>query len=211
MSKKRLYAHVVLDRSGSMADGRDATISAFNEYVTGLAADADLSVRLSLTIFDSQSIDLIIDNQKIKDVPKLTRDTFVPRASTPLNDAIGKTVAAIDAQTRREGENVALVILTDGQENASREFNKVQIKALLDQHQKDKNWLVIYLGADHDAFAEAANVGISAMGTMSFDKSSVSATMSAAVRGVSDYAKSGLVASAAFTDSERHQASLKRK
>ena len=105
------------------------------------------------------SIDLIVDNVKAKDCPKLTRETFEPRGCTPLNDAIGRTVAKIDGEKRRDGENIAFVILTDGQENASQEYTKDAVKKLLDGRQKDKNWLVIYLGANQDAFAEGVGRG----------------------------------------------------
>ena len=157
---KKLYAHVLLDRSGSMETCRDSTIDAFNEYVNSLAKDDKVSSRVSLTTFDSESIDLIADNVKAKDCPKLTRKTFEPRACTPLNDAIGRTVARIDGEKRRDGENIAFVILTDGLENASQEYSKDAVKKLLDGRQKDKNWLVIYLGANQDAFAEGAARGL---------------------------------------------------
>src|SRR5262245_29792192 len=79
---KKLYAHVLLDRSGSMETCRDATIDAFNEYVNSLAVDDKVSTRVSLTTFDSESIDLVVDNVRTADCPKLTRKTFEPRACT---------------------------------------------------------------------------------------------------------------------------------
>lgn len=201
--KKKLYAHVLLDRSGSMEEIRDKTIDAINEYIGGLAKDKEVSARVSLTIFDSQSIDLIRDNVKAKDCEKLTRATYEPRGMTPLNDAIGRTVAKVDGETRREGENVALVILTDGLENASHEYSKDAIKKLLDGRQKDKNWLVLYLGANQDAFAEGAAVGTHAANTMNFSTANVGASMRAASRATMSYAGTGKLGAAAFTDEER--------
>lgn len=206
MTKKRLYAHVLLDRSGSMESCRKSTIDAFNEYVAGLAADDAVSARVSLTLFDDAGIDLIHDNVKAKEAPKLTTETYVPRGMTPLNDAIGKTVAKIDAETRREGENVALVILTDGLENASKEFSKDAVKKLLEGRQKDKNWLVIYLGANQDAFAEGAARGMAAASTMTFDTKNLNATMKAATRSTMSYAATGSLSAATFTDDERKKA-----
>lgn len=200
---KKLYAHVLLDRSGSMETCRDATIDAFNEYVNGLSSDDGVSARVSLTIFDTMSIDLIHDNLKAKDCPKLTRETFVPRGGTPLNDAIGRTVTRIDGEKRRGGENVAFVILTDGQENASQEYTKDAVKKLLDGRQKDKNWLVIYLGANQDAFAEGVGRGFQASHTMNFRTANVGHAMRAASRSSMDYAVSGSLMDAAFTEDER--------
>lgn len=210
MSKKKLYAHVLIDRSGSMESCRDGTIDAFNEYVNGLVVNNEISARLSLTIFDSESIDVVFDNMKVKEVPKLTRETFVPRASTPLNDAIGKTVSKIDGETRREGENVAFVILTDGHENASTEYTKDAIKKLLDGRQKDKKWLVLYLGANQDAFAEGFSRGLSAANTMNFSTQNMGATLRAASRSTIAYAAAGGdIKAGAFTDQERKLAAKK--
>ena len=152
-----------------MEECRDSTISAFNEYVNTLRSDADISARVSLTLFDDQGIDLVFDRQKPRDMPKLTGAIFVPRGMTPLNDAIAKTAQAIEKADLREGENVAFVILTDGLENASREYSRDAVRKLLARLQKEKNWLVIYLGANQDAFAEGAARGTVAANTMLFD------------------------------------------
>jgi len=210
LPKNKLYAHVILDRSGSMATIQAKTVDAFNEYLNGLAADDNISARVSLTIFDSTSIDLLRDNVKAKDCPKLTSEEYQPRASTPLYDAIGKTVAKIDTETRREGENVALVILTDGMENASTEYTKESVKALLDGRQKTKNWLVIYLGANQDAFAEGSKFGASASSTMVYDTHNIGATMKAASESTMRYAATASLASASFTPTERASAMGKK-
>lgn len=211
MTKKLLYAHILLDRSGSMESCRDSTIDAVNEYVGALAKDQDTDAAVSLSLFDSDhsnnlALDLVVDGKKAGEFPKLTRDTFVPRGSTPLNDAIGRTVARIDGEWHHPGEGIALVIMTDGQENASREFKKDAIKALLEDRQKAKNWLVIYLGANQDAFAEGAARGMAMANTMSFDTKNVRATMEAAARSTSTYSALGSAKLAAFTDEERKKA-----
>ena len=210
MSKKKLYAHVLLDRSGSMEECRDTTISAFNEYVSSLRAKDELSARVSLTLFDDVSIDLLHDRVKPRDLANLTRETFVPRGMTPLNDAIGKTVAAIDKAELRDDEGVAFVILTDGLENASKEFNTEAVKKLLDGRQKDKNWLVIYLGANQDAFAEGATRGTVAGRTMNFATAQMPAAMGAAARMTVDYAQSRQPASVAFSEAERAAAAPRK-
>jgi Mg-chelatase subunit ChlD len=209
MSKKRLYAHILLDRSGSMEECREGTISAFNEYVNTLRADADVSARVSLTLFDDQSIDLIFDRQRPRDMPKLTAETFVPRGMTPLNDAIGKTADRMDKETLRDGENVAFVILTDGLENASKEYSREAVRKLLERVQKEKNWLVIYLGAHQDAFAEGATRGTVAANTMAFEVGRMKQVIGAAARSTLSYAHMPSPAAAAFSDAERKAARSK--
>jgi hypothetical protein len=200
---KKLYAHVLLDRSGSMESCRDSTISAFNEYVSTLKSTEDIDARISLTIFDSSSIDLIRDGISARNFTPITREEYVPRASTPLFDAIGKTVAHVDKVTLNDGENVALVILTDGLENASTEYKKDAIKALLSGRQKDKNWMVIYLGANQDAWATGATFGAPQATTMDFDPDRVQPAMAAAAQSTARYARSGSQVVGAFTSKER--------
>jgi Mg-chelatase subunit ChlD len=206
MSKKRLYAHVLLDRSGSMEACQASTIDAFNEYVNSLRSDPGLSARVSLTLFDDQSIDLVYDREEPAGMAKLTDETFVPRGMTPLNDAIAKTVREIDRAELREGENVAFVILTDGLENASKEHSKDAIRAMIEKRQKEKNWLVLYLGANQDAFAEGAARGVSAQHSIVFDVDRVRETVGAAARSTMAYAESANPAEAAFTPAERAKA-----
>jgi hypothetical protein len=201
--KSKLYAHVLLDRSGSMESCRDTTIDAFNEYVNGLAKNPDLDTRVSLTTFDTESIDLVFDCVPAGDFKKLTRATYVPRGGTPLNDAIGKTVVKIDAVTLRDEERVALVILTDGQENSSREYVKDAVKALIEGRQKDKNWLVLFLGANIDAFAEGVGRGATAGNSLQFTNHNVGSAMNAANLATARYAVSGQSVHANFTQQER--------
>lgn len=213
-AKKLLYAHVLLDRSGSMEIVRDATIDAFNEYVHGLTVDPNLDARVSLSLFDSYpahdvQVELIFDRKPAAEFPKLTKDLYIPRGGTPLNDAIGQTAARIDSETRLPDEGTAFVILTDGMENASKEYSQAAIKALLEDRQKNRNWLVIYLAANVDAFQEGvAKRGTMAGHSMNFSGANVSASLAAASRSSRSYGISGQNTSADvdFTDAERKAA-----
>ncbi len=202
--KAKLTVHVVLDRSGSMQSIKSDTIGAFNSYVETLAKDAPES-KLSLTIFDSQSVDTIISDTKIGDVKPLDADTYVPRASTPLYDAIGKVTILLAAA---KGKNKALVILTDGHENASSEYTRDAVKKLLDEKQEKDNWLVLYLGANQDAFSIGAGIGVQSGTAMNFAASSsgIQGTMAAASAATMRYATTSLRSAAAFTADERNKA-----
>lgn len=201
----KLTVHIVLDRSGSMGNVRDDTIGAFNTYVQDLAKTSPDS-KLSLTIFDNMSIDTIIDHVAIGEVKPLNREIYVPRGGTPLYDAIGLVVAKLDTA---KGKNKALVIMTDGQENASREHSKESIRKLIEARQKEANWLVIFLGADQDAFAEGAKFGTQHGSTMQMKKSGkgLRSSFAAASASTARYAASGGdLKMAAFTDAERKDA-----
>lgn len=206
MSKSPLYAHILLDRSGSMENCRDTTIDAFNEYVMGLRRSDTVDARLSLTTFDSTSIDLVQHVTPAKDFLELSRLTFIPRASTPLLDAIGHAVGEIDKVELRAGEKVGLVILTDGFENASKEHTKDTIRKMLTDRQDNKGWLVTFLGADIDAFAEAGAIGIKSGNYLALKKGKLRESMGYTAASQARYASSGDLDLARFLDDERKDA-----
>jgi hypothetical protein len=203
MSKSPFYAYILLDRSGSMENCRDTTIDAFNEYVMGFRRSDSVDARLTLTTFDSEGIDIVEHLKGAAQFPELSRNTYVPRAMTPLLDAIGKAVSDIDKVELRPDEKVGLVIITDGQENSSHEYKKDTIKALLEGRQKDKNWLITFLGAEIDAFADAGAIGISADQSLVYHKGQSRQAMGALQRSHGDYARTGSFKAAAFSAKER--------
>ena len=162
---------VVLDRSGSMAAVRDDTIGGFNsvleeqKQVPGLAC-------LTLVQFDDQ-YEVVYEGRKLQDVPPLTTRTFVPRGSTALLDAVGRTIHAVGARLAalpkadRPGK-VLLLIMTDGEENASHEFSRTQIFDMI-THQRDVYaWEIVFIGANQDAVATGASYGIPAANALSY-------------------------------------------
>jgi hypothetical protein len=206
MSKSPLFTYILLDRSGSMENCRDTTIDAFNEYVMGLRRSDEVDARVTLTIFDSDGIDTLQHAEPAKSFMELNRHTYVPRASTPLLDAIGRAVADIDKVGLRPGEKVGLVILTDGLENASKEHTKETIRKLLTDRQDNKGWLVTFLGADIDAFAEAGAIGIKGGQYLALRKGKLRESMGYAAASQTRYARSGDVKQADFLEAERQDA-----
>ena len=87
----------LLDRSGSMNSCKDETITGFNAYISGLT---DPKMKFTLTQFDSQGIDIIHNAVPLSKVECLTQKSYVPRGSTPLFDAIGKTVRATEQEAK---------------------------------------------------------------------------------------------------------------
>jgi hypothetical protein len=149
----------ILDRSGSMDSCRDDTIGGFNSLVND---QKPLGGTMTLVQFDHEYL-VSYDSVLIDKVDHLTTETFQPRGSTALLDAIGKTLKLYG-----DKPVATVVILTDGQENASKEYTKAHIKDLIDQKTKD-GWTFMYVGANQDAFAEAGSMGISAGCTMNYD------------------------------------------
>jgi hypothetical protein len=145
-----------------MESCRDDTIGGFNTFLTDQKA---LGGSLTLVQFDHE---YIVTNSKtpIGEFPALSRETYKPRGSTALLDAIGQTIKKWDG-----GTTPSVVILTDGLENASTKFTKAHIKDLIKQKTKD-GWTFAYLGANQDAFAEAGSIGIAPGCTMNYETTS---------------------------------------
>ncbi len=164
---------VVLDRSGSMGAVRDDAIGGFNTFLEAQRRDAD-GTTLTLAQFDHE-YDILCVDRPVEEIAPLDETTYVPRGSTALNDAIGRTVGELDArlERRKPGERpdrVLFVVLTDGHENASREFSTERIRELVERREREDGWTFVYLAADVDAFAEASLRGIRADRAYQFSK-----------------------------------------
>lgn len=171
------YTHIaiILDRTGSMQSIRDDTIGGFNTFLAEQQAQPGQAT-LTLVQFDSQDpYEIIHRVVPIADVPPLTAATFVPRASTPLLDAVGRGIGDLDAslaampEAERPGR-VVFVIVTDGQENASREFRKDDIVRMIGERTEQGDWQFVFLSADLAAFHDAGHYGIAADARLAHDK-----------------------------------------
>lgn len=166
----KVLVSVVLDRSGSMESCRDKTIEGYNEYLNALRTDKESEYSITLIQFDhgAKGCDLTICyvDKPLADVPELTKETYVPRGSTPLYDAIGECCRRVEAK----GRAVINVIITDGHENASQEFTIDTVKALVKQKESEGQTFV-FLGANIDAFAVGSSFGAQAMNVSNYTPS----------------------------------------
>ena len=206
MAKEKVYVALLLDRSGSMQAHKVETVSAYNSYIGKL--QEQFKGRFTLTQFDSEGIDIVHDNVKLKEVPRLTEHGYQPRGMTPLLDAIGKTMRSLEGKT--EGfENIIFAIVTDGQENHSREFKLADVKALIEEKRK-AGWEVSYIGANVDAFHEAGMIGIPAGKAINYagahTQSAMDAYATSNVRYASRSNKKGFSHESDFTEGERTSA-----
>jgi hypothetical protein len=153
---------IILDRSGSMQSVRESTIAGFNEFIRAQRAlPGDVTVKL--VQFDDQ-YEVVFD-KPLAEVPELTQDLFVPRGMTALFDAQGRTIVALGEELAALPESerpskVIVMTLTDGLENASKQYGVTQIAELI-KHQTDVyKWDFIFLGANQDAVKTAATMAI---------------------------------------------------
>lgn len=164
--KKNLTELVfILDKSGSMSGLERDTIGGFNSMLKKQKALPG-ECRITTVLFDHR-YELIHDRIDIRAVSPMTEREYQVGGSTALLDAIGRTIQKlihVQRSTAEEyrAENVMFVIITDGEENASREYSAQKVKGMI-EHEKEKyGWEFVFLGANIDAVETAGRFGISA-------------------------------------------------
>jgi hypothetical protein len=147
----RTLVTFLLDRTGSMEAIRDDTIGGFNAYLGSLQGNGEANIDFTLVQFDSVSMDKIHVAVPVAEVPKLTRETYQPRASTPLIDAAVKTINAVEASLLvTPAVRVVICIQTDGQENSSVEHSWGELNAPI-KEKSAKGWQFNFMGVGIDA------------------------------------------------------------
>lgn len=166
---------VVLDRSGSMASIAGDVMGGLNTFIREQAG-VEGEARFTLVQFDDK-YEVVHAHVPVQDVPPLTSRTYVPRGSTALLDAIGRTIVDTGARLAMLSESdrpqtVIFAVQTDGLENASREFTREQVFQMI-RHQEEKYaWQFVFLAADQNAIEEGGRMGFAAASALDYDKSS---------------------------------------
>ena len=164
---KNHYSEIafVLDRSGSMESCREAAIEGFNSFLQEQQRTEGLA-KLTLILFDDEYL-VPIDALPVAEILPLDNDSYVPRGSTALLDAIGRTIDELGARLAALPEQdrpmqVIVAILTDGLENSSQNYTWQQIADVIKQQSEQYRWTFLFLGANQDAIATAAQMNITA-------------------------------------------------
>lgn len=157
---------VILDRSGSMQAMKADHEGGLQSFVKD-QQDLDGDVRFTLVQFDTQNpCEVVYDRAPIRDVGAIT---LIPRGGTPLFDAIGKaTTHLMEKQKTTPADQTIVMVITDGEENESREWSKDQVKQRITEIEKTGRAKVLYLGANVDAFSEAAKIGAASAGALNY-------------------------------------------
>ena len=187
MKENQLKIIFILDESGSMQGTESDVIGGFNQFLEQQKAKAYEKSSVSLYKFNS-SWSKIFSDLPLNEIRPLQPGDYTPGGLTALYDAIGTAISEADKQNRhtRHGhiaesrpgliaesttecapgataqskpDMVMMVIITDGQENASREYDSRQVKRLIQEHEQNENWQFIYLGSDLSNFADAEALG----------------------------------------------------
>lgn len=167
------YTHMLLivDRSGSMFNIRDDMNGAITQLMEDQAKEPG-TLLVDVITFDTD-IDVVHDSVKPLDV---RHDLIEPRGNTALNDAIGVGVTRLGNKLRLmkeedRPEHVIVAVVTDGMENASKDWKSYQVKALVEEQIERWKWTFTYLAANVDAFATGAGYGFTKGQTIAFASS----------------------------------------
>lgn len=155
----------ILDRSGSMRHLTEDTIGGYNSFLAKQRQEKG-KAQVTTVLFDDQ-YDKIVDSVDLEKVPDLTSREYYARGMTALLDAVGRTIADTAGRMEKEGicparRKVLFLIMTDGQENNSKEYSREAVKAMIEYATKEYEWNFIFMGANIDSVAEAGSIGISA-------------------------------------------------
>lgn len=148
----------VLDKSGSMSNLVEDTIGGFNS-VLSQQKEKEGRAYITTMLFNHE-FSWLHDHLDIHDVRPITRKQYFTSGCTALYDAIGHTVNRLDRiRESEEDANVLMVIITDGMENSSGEFEGGQIRKMIEAR-REKGWEFLFLGANIDSFAVSEGLGI---------------------------------------------------
>jgi len=151
---KEINIVFLLDETGSMDMILNDTIGGFNAFIKQQKQMQDVIIKFSLILFNSAKIEKRYIDAHILDVAELNTENYKPNNNTPLFDAIGKTINEL-----ADKKDVLFVILTDGEENSSKEYTPEAVKKMVAEQEK-LGWQFLYLGVDMDKFDDAHSIGI---------------------------------------------------
>lgn len=177
MERTKIYNLIILDKSGSMHSIRQAAINGFNETLGSIQAaqkkyNETQEHHLTFVTFCGCGIEYVYDNKLVWEANKITSDDYQPCCYTPLYDAIGFTLTKMKKLIKEDEDSTAVVtIITDGEENASEEYDITQVQALI-HSLKEEGWTFAYMGTCHDVQSVTSSLTITNVITFEHDEKS---------------------------------------
>lgn len=168
-----MKVYMLLDASGSMSDNWAETLGAINKFVASEQKTAITGLTLIAHDYgSSMNYRVLRDDVKLHAWKPVTTNEVSPGGYTPLYDAMGKLLTTVIDVNPEQG---IVVVITDGQENSSREWNAASVSKLMDIL-KNKKVEFTFIGADFNAFGQAGSVGVSSAYTLNMTKGNYAET-----------------------------------
>jgi uncharacterized protein YegL len=171
MKKEYTHISIVLDKSGSMLSCLNDTVGGFNSF---LKAQKEVDGEATITLVQfNESYDIAIDMKPLSESSDLNNQSYRPHGNTALLDAIGKTINDVESKINdmdedQQPEKVIFVIITDGEENASREFKHENVMEMINRHKEENKWEFVFIGANQDSIQTGSLIGVRAGSTLNY-------------------------------------------
>jgi uncharacterized protein YegL len=166
--KTRIFNLIIIDESGSMECIKQQAIDSVNETIQSIRAAQQRNEHqdhfVTIVTFNDY-VKTVNECVAVDEINELTAESYQPNCCTALYDAMGFSLTALQPKVAQD-DKVLVTVVTDGYENASREYSSKAIKALVDQL-KAQGWVFAYIGANHDVEVVAASLSIT--NTMCFE------------------------------------------
>ena len=160
--KTKIFNLIILDESGSMCTIQKQAVDGVNETLQTIAAAQkkydNQEQFVTLVTFNGDAIHTLYQCMPIEQVEQLSYDQYQPNCATPLYDAMGQSLNGLRPKVAPD-DRVLVTIVTDGEENASREYKGTAIRALV-KELKDLGWVFVYIGANQDVEKVAGEMEI---------------------------------------------------
>ncbi|MCM1109889.1 MAG: VWA domain-containing protein [Clostridium sp.] len=160
--KKRVFNLIILDESGSMWSIKKQAVDGVNETIQTIRnaqqQHPEQDHFISFISFNTARINTIYDRTDASCAEEITMDQYQPSCGTPLYDAMGSAITALRSSVA-DNDVVLVTVITDGEENSSREFSGASIKSLVESL-KNRGWVFTYIGANQDVEKVAATMSI---------------------------------------------------
>jgi uncharacterized protein with von Willebrand factor type A (vWA) domain len=187
--------YLLIDRSGSMGPLWNEAIGSINAFVETLE---DKESGVYVAIFDSQSFD-VIRNSTVATYDPIGIQEYQPRGMTPLYDAVGRTLSLAEGEAN---ELTSIVVMTDGFENASKEYNLKSVQAKIDAA-KSRNWTVNFLGAEFkDVGQVSGSLGVGVRNTRNLERGKLKKGLEQLGTMRNTYAATGMSATMSWGDDD---------
>ena len=157
---------VILDESASMHTMGNEPKDAVNNFIREQQSSKDDNdTTFSLWKFNN-NVTKMIDDENLKETKEFT--CYTPMGMTALNDAIGQAI--VTKKSKDQNKNVICVIISDGYENSSKNYDSLQIKNMIQEMENEYKWKFIYLGANQDVYMAGNNMGVNHKRCANFDQ-----------------------------------------
>lgn len=210
MRKNLTHITIVLDRSGSMASILDDTQKGFDYFIKEqkkVIGDCSFTLVQFDTVYE-----FVYNAVNLQSVGRLT---LKPRGGTALLDAVGRAINETGDYLKElpefnRPEKVIFVIITDGEENSSKEYTKQKVRGMIEHQSTKYSWQFVYLGANQDAFQEAGAIGIPFYSTINYATSPIGIrnVYTSTTESISSY-RVGTTSNVSYLESDRKKAEYK--